>query len=166
MRRTFADLLFEEMKISNKIVVLTADLGFKMWDNIRDTYENRFFNIGSSEHLLISLGIGLSYQGKLPILYSITPFLLYRPFEVLRTYVNHELTPVKLVGSGRGFDYAHDGFTHYAGDDREILKTLNNIRIFYPLNTQEIKNMFQEFLYNKSPSYLNLGRKSTYEKSC
>jgi transketolase len=163
MRRTFADILFEEMEINDRIVVLTADLGFIMWDNIRDTYKGRFYNVGSSEHLLISLGIGLSYQGKLPILYSITPFLLYRPFEVLRTYINHESIPVKLVGSGRGWDYTHDGFTHYAGDDREILKTLSNIQIFYPLNIQELKEMFQEFLYNKSPSYLNLGRKENYE---
>jgi transketolase C-terminal domain/subunit len=73
---------------------------------------------------------------------------------------------VKLVGSGRDYDYAHDGFTHYAGDDREILKTLKNIKIFYPLDTQELEGMFENFLYNRSPSYMNLGRKSTYEKSC
>jgi transketolase len=162
MRRTFADLLFEKMKMDDRIVVLTADLGYKMWDTIRDTFKDRFYNVGSSEQLLISLGIGLHYQFKIPVLYYITPFLLYRPFELLRTYVNHELIPVKLVGSGRGDDYIHDGFTHYAGDDQEILKPLSNIQIFYPNDTEEIKKMFDEFIYAGRPAYMNLGRKNAY----
>ena len=99
-------------------------------------------------------------HGKIPICYSITPFLLYRPFELIRNYINHENIPVKLVGSGRGKDYDHDGFTHWAEDDLKILDSFPNIQIYVPENIVELNNVFNEFLYNGRPSYLNLTRSS------
>lgn len=162
MRRTFSKLLYDEMLLNEDIVVLTADLGYKMWDDIRDKFPNRFYNTGSSEQLLISMGIGLTYQQKIPVLYSITPFLLYRPFEVLRTYVNHESIPVKLVGSGRGEDYQHDGFTHSAVDDPDIISKLDKINVYYPLDIEAVKKAFKYFIYEPYPSYINLGRQSSY----
>lgn len=113
-------------------------------------------NIGASEQVLVGVGVGLAEMGYIPICYSITPFLLYRPFEMIRNYVNHENIPVKLVGSGRDKDYSHDGFTHWAEDDIDIMKELKNIQLYKPAELTD--ELFEEFITSKSPAYLNLSR--------
>jgi transketolase len=158
MRRTFADLVYEEMQRRPEIYVLTGDLGYMMWDSIRNDFSNRFYNVGCAEQLLMGCGVGLALEGKLPIVYSITPFLLYRPFEFIRNYLHHENVNVKLAGSGRGQDYYKDGFSHWAEEDRQILSVFPNIKVFYPETTEDLKVCFCEFLNCSEPSYINLKR--------
>lgn len=158
MRALFANKLFEQMDKDPNIFVLTADLGYGMWDNIRRVYPTRFFNIGAAEQSMLDMGVGLALSGRIPILYSITPFLLYRGFETIRTYINYENIPVKLVGSGRNKDYKHDGFSHWSEDDIEILYPFKNLKIFYPNSKEDLHMQFESFLYNKKPGYLNLSR--------
>jgi transketolase len=156
MRKEFAALLYQMMSTNENIILLTGDLGYGMFDNIRRDFGDRFVNVGSAEQLLIGVGIGLSYTGKIPVCYSITPFLLGRPFEMIRNYVNHEKVPVKLIGGGRDQDYSHDGFTHHANDDMDILYSFENIvkvksDIF---DENELRN----HILSQNPVYINLKR--------
>ena len=57
MRRELAKLLFNEMELNPDIYLITGDLGYGLWDSIRDTYPNRFFNVGSSEMATTTLSI-------------------------------------------------------------------------------------------------------------
>ena len=159
MRKEFADLLFNEIKNNDKVRLITADLGFGILDDIKLEYKNKFYNTGAAEHLMIGIGIGMAQEGLIPLCYSMSTFLLYRPFEMLRNYVNYENVPVKLVGSGRDKDYIHDGITHWAHDDELVLSSLPNIRIFKPSSVNELNDIWPEFINNKTPSYLNLRRK-------
>jgi transketolase len=166
MRKTFANLLLEETKNNSNIITITGDLGYKLWDDYRKELPNNFYNVGSAEQLMIGMAVGLHYTGKIPICYSITPFLLYRPFELIRNYVNYENTPIKLVGSGRDNDYEHDGISHWAHDDEMILKSFTNIVIWKPKSLEELKNGFKDFLYSNKPYYLNLTKQIlTHENS-
>lgn len=158
MRKLFVDLISKEMQKNNKIFLLTADLGFGLFDEIRKNHSNRFYNVGSSEQLMVGAAVGIAQSGFIPVCYSITPFLIARPYELLRNYLNHEKTPVKLVGSGRNRDYSHDGFTHWAEDDVSMLSAFLNIQIYSPITEQEIVEDFNDFLYNNHPAYLNLKR--------
>ena len=155
-RREFVNLLINEMNKNEKIFLLTGDLGFGLFDDIRKKFPNRFINVGSCEQLMIGLAVGLSYEGWIPLCYSITPFLLYRPFEFIRNYLNHELANVKLVGGGRDKDYKNLGFSHWAEDDVKIMSSLENIEIYKPetMSTE----IFNDFIYNNKPSYINLIR--------
>jgi transketolase len=99
LRRRFADETYKVMKKNKNIVVLTGDLGYKIWDQIRQDFPDRFYNVGAAEQALIGISVGLALEGKIPVVFSITPFLLYRPFETIRNYVNHEKIPIILVGS-------------------------------------------------------------------
>jgi len=51
MRKDFARLLLDEMKSNTDIYLITGDLGYGLWDEIRDTYPDRFYNVGSSKWL-------------------------------------------------------------------------------------------------------------------
>jgi|TARA_R110000744_G_scaffold37817_1_gene86440 transketolase len=156
MRKEFASFLHDEMSYNEKIVILTGDLGYGLWDKIKLDYPDRFYNVMSSEQLMVGAATGLAMEGFIPLVYSITPFVLYRPFELLRNYLNHECIPVKLVGGGRDKDYGYLGFSHWAEEDIKVLSTLENIQLFKPENPT--KKLYREFLYNEQPSYLNLSR--------
>ena len=159
MRRDFAKLLLTEMRDDKKgnIVLLTADMGYGLWDDVRKEFPDRFFNFGSSEQLMVGAAAGMAMEDKIPVCYSITPFLLYRPFEFIRNLMNHEGIPIKLVGGGRDKDYGYLGFTHWAEDDINIMLALKEIKLFKP-EPSELNDVFNEFIYNKEPAYLNLSK--------
>ena len=87
-----------------------------------------------------------------------TPFILYRPFEFIRNYVDYESIPVKLIGSGRNKDYDWLGWSHWATDDVEHTNGFKNILKYWPKDADEMKVQFNEILLNKKPVYLNLSR--------
>ena len=159
MRRECAQLLLDEMSVNDRIRVVTADLGFGILDHIRNAYPDRFYNVGAAEQLMIGVGIGMAEEGLIPVCYSMSSFLLYRPFELLRNYVNYEQVPIKLLGSGRDKDYSHDGITHWAHDDEEVLSSLPNIDVYKPADLVELEEDFLDWINSSSPAYLNLMRK-------
>jgi len=156
MRRCFADILHAKMSKHNDIWVVTGDLGYKMWDEIRRDYAGRFINVGAAEQAMVGIGIGLALEGKIPFVYSITPFLLYRPLECIRNYINREKIPVKLVGSGRNNDYTQDGFSHWAEEDKDIMRIFSNIKAFWPEKNEDLSELIDEMIKNSTPYYLNL----------
>ena len=82
MRAVFAKNIHSEMKKNSDIWVIVNDLGYKMWDDVRRDFPERFINTGAAEQSMIGIAVGLALEGKIPVVYSITTFLLYRPFEV------------------------------------------------------------------------------------
>lgn len=144
------------MLINENIILLSGDLGFGLWDKIKSKFPERYINPGSAEQLMVGMSVGIALEGKIPIAYSITPFLLYRPFEIIRNYMNYEKIPVKLVGGGRGRDYGKLGYTHWAEEDNAIMSILNNIKTYRPNADDNLEHIFMDFLYNHYPSYLNL----------
>lgn len=155
-RRKFKGLFTEEMKQNDNIILLVGDVGYKIFDHLREEFPSRVINAGASEQLMIGMAANLAMDGKIPVCYSITPFVLYRPFEFIRNYLNHESIPVKLVGSGRDKDYGACGFSHYACEDLEVMKIFPEIEVHYPQNSEDIN--IKKFLYSNTPSYINLKR--------
>lgn len=158
MRRVFADILYEYMKKNKNIWVISGDLGYKMWDKIRTDFPDRFINTGAAEQTMMGIAVGIALEGKIPFVYSITSFLLYRPFETIRNYINEEKIPVKLIGSGRDKDYHHDGFSHWAREDRKIMKVLRNIKAQWPDNPTNMFELVGEMIKDSNPWYINLKR--------
>jgi len=153
MRREFAKQLYELMKKDENIFLLVGDLGYGMLDKIKEEFPDRFFNPGAAEITMMSMAVGMALKGKIPVVYSITPFLLYRPFEVIRNYINHENIPVILVSSGRDDEY-QAGFSHNASDNK-IMLNFTNIKFIEP----DDKNFnLRKIIYSGKPTYLSLKR--------
>jgi len=156
MRKEFASLLHSAMSENENIILLTGDLGYGLWDKIKIDYPDRFYNTLSAEQLMLGTAVGMAMEGKIPVVYSITPFAIYRPFELIRNYLNHESIPVKIVGGGRDKEYGYLGFSHWAEEDIDILSNFKNLSLFKPkeFNTK----IFNNFMFNNQPSYLNLSK--------
>jgi transketolase len=106
----------------------------------------------------MDLSVGLALEGQKPFCYSITPFLLWRPAESIRLYLGHENIPVRLVGSGRGQNYAIDGFTHDATDAQQFLAQFPNIRQYWPETKEQVPGMVRLMVANDNPHFISLTR--------
>lgn len=158
MRRKFASWLESRMSEDKDIVFVTADLGFGLFDSIRDKYPDRSYNVGASEQLLLGVGVGLTLEGKKPVLYSITPFLLLRPAEWIRNYLGFEKIKCLLVGSGLEDDYSHDGFSHHIYN-AEDLTSLLGIGFASPdKDIQDMDKYFDKCLSHSGSVFLGLRR--------
>ena len=157
VRKTFVKLLHEEMKKNEKIVLVLGDLGYGHFDKIREEFPDRVLNPGAAEQLMLGMACGLAMEGKIPVCYSMTPFILYRPFEVIRTLIDYEKIPVILAAAGRDKDYASAGWSHWATDDKTHLSGFYNIKKIWP-NEQELEEQFSEIINTKVPYYVNLKR--------
>ena len=158
MRRTFVKYLESRIEQDPSIILITADLGYGLFDSLKEKYPNNYINWGAAEQLMMGLCIGAAYEGKKPVAYSITPFLLYRPFELIRNYVNKETLNIKLVGSGRDKDYSHDGFSHWAEDDKSIIpNSFPDIDCYWPEMNNIIETLDRVFDCDR-PCYVNLKR--------
>lgn len=155
MRKKFAKLLKQYMEENKNIYLITGDLGYGLWDDIKNSFPDRFYNVGSSEMIMMGVGIGLAMENKIPFVYSITPFAIYRPFEMIRNYLDHEKIPVNIIGGGRDKDYGYLGFSHWAEDD-SIINNFKNIRIFKPNEEELLGNILKEIINNRKPTYINL----------
>jgi transketolase len=151
-RKLFFDALYDLMVKDKNIVFITADLGYFFADRIKNELPDQFYNVGAAEQSMLGVAIGMALSGKIPITYTITPFY-FRCFESIRLYVDHEKIPVIMVGSGRGQDYSHEGFSHDASD-HGIMKQFKNIVFLEPENDFDLK----EIIYSGKPTYLNLKR--------
>ncbi|MAC34621.1 MAG: hypothetical protein CME38_13610 [Haliea sp.] len=158
VRKSFTQLLYDEMSLDDRIILVVGDLGWKHFDQLRLTYPDRFINVGAAEQLMVGASVGMALQGKIPVAYSMTPFTIYRPFEFIRNYLERDEIPVKLVGAGRDKDYDWLGWSHWAHDDKIHLSGFENIDKLWPKDSDEMKSIFKEFIYSNRPTYLNLSR--------
>jgi transketolase len=158
MRGWFAYELYKQMVKDERIWLIVGDLGYKAFDYIRRDFPERFINCGAAEQAMTGIAVGIALNGKIPIVYSITTFLLYRPFETVRNYINYEKIPVKLIGGGRDKDYLHDGISHWAEEDRKVMKIFGNIKTLWPENKEEIPQIVDKMINDQNPWYLNLKR--------
>lgn len=158
MRGYFADALYKSMRKNKNIYVLVNDLGYGMWDRVRQDFPTRFLNIRAAEQALLGIAVGLALEGKTPVVYSITSFLLFRPFETIRNYIDYEKIPVKLIASGRDKEYLNDGFSHWAEEDKELLKMFKNIKAIWPKKKEGLAKIVKDMLKSNKPWYINLSR--------
>ena len=158
MRGFFAGCLYNAMVDNPNMYLIVGDLGYAMFDKIRKDFPDRFLNTGAAETSMMGIACGLALEGKIPIVYSITTFLLYRPFETIRNYINHEKIPVKLIASGRDKDYAHDGFSHDSTDAKRVLGLWENINTYWPETKEEIPDIVDKIIKSGQPDFVSLRR--------
>ena len=157
MRSTFIKTLVELARERENIFLLTADLGFKLFDEFRYEFPERFVNVGVAEQNLIGIGAGLSLSGKNVYCYSMIPFLILRALEFIRVDVCYQNLNVKLVGVGGGLTYGLEGMTHHAIEDIAVARALPNLTVAAPGDPVEARGIIRESVDYPGPLYVRLG---------
>ena len=158
MRKAFSDTLVAVAKKDSKIIFLTGDLGFQVFDEFIAQFPERYINVGVAEAQLVNAAVGLALEGWRPIIYSIASFVTARPFEQIRFGICYHNLPVMIIGAGGGFTYAKAGVTHHASDDMALMGTLPGMSIVTPGGPDELRELMPQMLKLKGPSYLRLGK--------
>lgn len=153
MRRKFGKVICELAKKDSKIVLLVGDIGYGIFDEFRKKYYTRFFNMGICEQSLIGVASGMALQGLKPWVYTITPFLIERPFEQIKLDIDQQKANVKLVGFA---DYPSLGPTHAELNAAKLMKNFKNIKSFFPKNSHETERVIKKCYNQTSPTFISL----------
>ncbi len=160
MRNTFAAEITKLANKNKKIVLLSGDIGNRLFDRFKKINSDRFYNCGIAEATMTGIASGLATTGLLPITYTITPFNTMRCLEQIKLDVCYPNLPIIIVGTGAGLSYASLGSTHHSLEDISILRSLPNISILCPSDPNEVKILLRDALKFKGPVYLRLGKKN------
>ena len=158
MRNSFFNALFELAKKDPNIVLITADMGFNLFEKFRDELPTQFINAGISEANAISMAAGMALAGKKPYVYSITTFITYRCFEQIRIDVCYQNTNVKIIGGGGGFDYGQAGATHHPTEDISVMRSLPNMKVVCPADPLEAGILPSVINEINGPVFVRLGK--------
>ena len=109
MRKAFVKVLNELCENNDKIILITGDLGFGVFDDFRNKFPKQFLNAGIAEANIVGMAAGLALSGYRVFTYSIAPFLVYRAFEQIRDDLCYQNLPVTIVGVGSGLSYGNAG---------------------------------------------------------
>lgn len=156
MRKAFVETLCHLAARDERVVLLTADLGFNALEPFSEKFPRRFFNVGAAEQNMIALAAGLAESGFVPYCYSIAPFAVLRPFEFIRNGPIAHQFPVRIVGMGGGVGYASNGLSHYGIEDLGVLRTQPGIAVFAPADTPQTRSILQQTARLAGPIYYRL----------
>ncbi|WP_417798473.1 transketolase family protein [Terasakiella pusilla] len=159
MRDAFADELTKLAQEDERIVLLSGDIGNRMFDHFKECNEGRFFNCGIAEANMMSVASGLALSGLRPVVYTITPFTTTRCLEQIRVGVCYHNAPVVIVGTGSGLCYSTLGPTHHSLEDIAMLRVLPNMVVFAPCDAIELRCGLRAALKLNKPVYIRLGKK-------
>lgn len=158
MRRAFAEALVHAARRDPRLVFLTGDLGFGVFDEFRAEFGPRYVNVGVAEALLVDAAAGLAREGWHPVAYSIASFVTARAFEQVRFAVGYEQLPVVVVGAGRGLTYATSGVSHHATDDIGLMGIIPGMTVVVPGDPGEVTELFPQALEARAPAYFSVGK--------
>jgi len=157
MRNEFIDRLIQEAKIDEKILLITADLGFGVVDRFKSEFPERFFNLGVAEQSIMSVAAGLASKGFRPFVYSIGNFPTFRCMEQIRNDVSYMNNGVVIIALGAGFSYGTAGYSHYLIEDIPSMRSFENIEIFNPSTAEQVEEITSVLAHSSLPAYLRLG---------
>ncbi|MCB8984176.1 MAG: transketolase family protein [Ardenticatenaceae bacterium] len=133
LRNVFGEALLNVARDNEKVVVLDGDLGNSTkTEYVRQTFPDRFFNIGIAESNLVGIGAGLAACGFVPWITSFSSFLLCNAYDQIRLAVAMSNINAKVLGSHGGITLGKDGPTQMGIEDLALMGGLPTFVILVP----------------------------------
>ena len=159
MRDAFAKEMKSIAERKNNVVLLSGDIGNRMFDGLKKSRPDQFINCGIAEANMMSMAAGLALTGLKPFVYTITPFTTTRCLEQIKIGAAYHDADITIIGTGSGLSYAELGPTHHSLEDMGIINCIPNMRILAPCDSIELKNQLNEVISMKGPTYIRIGKK-------
>lgn len=159
MRNAFADEVTQLAQADPRVVLLSGDIGNRLFDKLRAQSPSQFINCGVAEQNMMGVAAGMGLSGLRPIVYTITPFTTVRCLEQIKVGLAYHQSPVVVVGTGSGLSYASLGPTHHSLEDFAIFRAIPNLQVFAPWDAKSLRGCLQLALEHNGPSYMRIGKK-------
>ena len=160
MRAAFADEIETLAAEDKRIVLLSGDIGNRMFDTFKEKSPDNFYNCGVAEANMTGMAAGMALCGLRPVTYTITAFNTARVLEQIRLDVCYQNLPVIIVGVGGGLSYASLNATHHALEDIAFLRVLPNMTVICPGDAWEVRAALRAALQMNGPVYIRMAKKN------
>jgi transketolase len=158
MRNAFSRALVDAALADERIVLLTGDHGYSLFDEFRRECPNQYINAGVAEQNMVGVAAGLAKGGFRPIVYGLSAFVPIRVLEQIKLDVCYENLPVTFMGDGAGVVYSTLGASHQSTEDIAALRALPNLRILSPADASEMSACMRLALDSSAPTYVRMGK--------
>lgn len=158
MRNAFATALVEAARLDPRIVLLTGDHGYALFDEFRKACPEQYINAGVAEQNMVGVAAGMAKGGFRPFVYGLSAFVPIRVLEQIKLDICYEELPVVLIGDGAGVVYSSLGSSHQSTEDIAALRAVPNITILSPADAHEMQTCMQFALTGNRPVYLRMGK--------
>jgi transketolase len=158
MRKAFSDALVAAARADPKVLLLTGDHGYALFDAFRKECPNQYINCGVAEQNMVGVAAGLAKGGFRPVVYGLAAFVPVRVLEQIKVDVCYEGLPVIFIGDGAGFVYSHLGSSHQSTEDIACARALPGLTVLSPADRFELTAAFQLACEQASPVYMRLGK--------
>ena len=161
MRRVFGKTIDRIAQKDKKVILIVGDIGYGIFDDFRKNQPKRFFNLGICEQSIIGFASGMALEGFKPWVYTITPFLIERPFEQIKLDINQQKANVNLVGFA---DYPNLGPSHSELNAKKTMSVFKNIKSYFPKDSNETKKIIYKTYKSKLPTFISLKKDKKIKK--
>lgn len=158
MRAAFSDALVELAKQDPKVLLLTGDHGYALFDSFRKECPAQYINAGIAEQNMVGMAAGLARMGFKPFVYGLAAFIPVRVVEQIKLDIAHDNLPVVLLGDGAGFVYSHLGTSHQSTEDIACTRAIPNLTLLSPADRFE-QTLCMQWAYEcDGPVYMRMGK--------
>ena len=165
MRNAFANEVTQLAQADSRVVLLSGDIGNRLFDTLRAARPEQFLNCGIAEQNMMGVAAGMGLSGLRPIVYTITPFTTIRCLEQIKIEVGYHNSPVIIVGTGSGLSYANLGPTHHSLEDFAIFRAIPNLQVLAPWDAKSLRTCLRMAIESSSPTYIRIGKKGEIDLS-
>lgn len=158
MRAAFSRELVEAARRDPRVLLLTGDHGYALFDEIRRVCPDQYVNAGVAEQNMVGVAAGLAKGGLRPIVYGLGAFVPIRVLEQIKMDVCYEQLPVVFIGDGAGVVYSALGTSHQCTEDLAALRALPHLSILSPCDAVEMRACMKLALAAAGPVYLRMGK--------
>lgn len=153
MRKIFSRLIYDIIARDRKNILIVGDIGHGLFTEVKRDFGANYLNIGICEQTMIGFASGLAQEDFIPWVYTITPFLIERPFEQVKLDIDQQNVNVKLVGYA---DYPTLGPTHRPILTKQEFSMFGNIVSYWPCSETEVCEAVNASSQNRSPAFISL----------
>jgi transketolase len=158
MRKAFANALIQAAQADPRVILLTGDHGYALFDEFRRYCPQQYINAGVAEQNMVGVAAGLAKAGLRPIVYGLSSFVPIRVLEQIKLDVCYEQLPVMFIGDGAGVVYSSLGSSHQSTEDVAALRALPHLAILSPADGPEMTACMNLALATNGPVYLRMGK--------
>lgn len=158
MRSAFSKAIVDAATADPKVLLLTGDHGYALFDEFRQRCPAQFINAGIAEQNMVGVAAGLAKAGFKPIVYGLSAFVPVRVLEQIKMDVCYENLPVVFIGDGAGVVYSSLGSSHQSTEDIAMLRPIPNIEILSPSDAHEMAYVMGHALAFTAPIYIRIGK--------
>lgn len=158
MRATFSSVLTQLAVSDSKVLLLTGDHGYALFDEFRKACPSQYINAGIAEQNMVGMAAGLAKVGFKPFVYGLSAFVPVRVVEQIKIDIAHDSLPVILIGDGAGFVYSHLGTSHQSTEDIACTRSIPNLVVMSPADRFELEACMMLAYRSGCSTYLRMGK--------